>query len=78
MASVRHRSSIATLSWFPSGAVEGSTRLAFEVGVANCDQAMQCQAPPVWTTLSLTIDGDGPVKGAFTPSPGASARAHPG
>ena len=37
MASVRHQSSITTLSWIPSEAVEGSTRLAFEAGVAHYD-----------------------------------------
>jgi Cyclic nucleotide-binding domain len=37
MAAVRHRSSITSLSWIPSEAVEGSTRLAFEAGVAHYD-----------------------------------------
>ncbi len=37
MRSVRHQSSITTLSWIPSEAVEGSTRLAFEAGVAHYD-----------------------------------------
>jgi hypothetical protein len=34
---VRHESSITSLSWIPSEAVEGSTRLAFEAGVAHYD-----------------------------------------
>jgi hypothetical protein len=29
---MRHRCSITSLSWIPSQAVEGSTRLAFETG----------------------------------------------
>jgi Cyclic nucleotide-binding domain len=37
MPAVRHRSSITSLSWIPSEAVEGSTRLAFEAGVAHYD-----------------------------------------
>jgi Cyclic nucleotide-binding domain len=38
--SVRHHGSITSLSWIPSEAVEGSTRLAFDAGVAHYD------APP--------------------------------
>jgi hypothetical protein len=34
---VRHESSITSLSWIPSEAVEGSTRLAFEAGLAHYD-----------------------------------------
>jgi hypothetical protein len=37
MACVRHQSSITSLSWIPSEAVEGSTRLAFEAGLAHYD-----------------------------------------
>ncbi len=35
---MRHRSSITSLSWIPSEAVEGSTRLAFEAGLAHYDE----------------------------------------
>src|ERR1700679_121563 len=35
---MRHRSSIASLSWIPSEAVEGSTRLAFDAGLAHYDE----------------------------------------
>ena len=34
---MRHQSSITSLSWIPSEAVEGSTRLAFETGLAHYD-----------------------------------------
>ncbi len=34
---MRHESSITSLSWIPSEAVEGSTRLAFEAGLAHYD-----------------------------------------
>jgi hypothetical protein len=37
MPAVRHRSSITSLSWIPSEAVEGSTRLAFDAGLAHYD-----------------------------------------
>jgi Cyclic nucleotide-binding domain len=37
---LRHRSSITSVSWIPSEAVEGSTKLAFEAGLAHYD------APP--------------------------------
>jgi hypothetical protein len=37
MAPVRHQSSITSLSWIPSEAVEGSQRLAFDVGMAHYD-----------------------------------------
>jgi hypothetical protein len=40
MAPVRHESSITSLSWIPSEAVEGSQRLAFDAGMAHYD------APP--------------------------------
>src|SRR5271166_6318149 len=40
MAPVRHQSSITSLSWIPSEAIEGSQRLAFDAGVAHYD------APP--------------------------------
>jgi hypothetical protein len=43
---MRHRSSITSLSWIPSEAVEGSTRLAFETGLAHYDD------PP--TLLAVT------------------------
>jgi Cyclic nucleotide-binding domain len=35
---VRHESSITSLSWIPSEAVEGSTRFAFEAGLAHYDE----------------------------------------
>ena len=38
MPAVRHRSSITSLSWIPSEAVEGSTRLAFDAGLAHYDE----------------------------------------
>ncbi len=38
MRSLRHQSSITSLSWIPSEAVEGSTRLAFEAGLAHYDE----------------------------------------
>jgi Cyclic nucleotide-binding domain len=34
---MRHQSSITSLSWIPSEAVEGSTRVAFETGLAHYD-----------------------------------------
>jgi hypothetical protein len=34
---MRHQSSITSLSWIPSEAVEGSTRMAFETGLAHYD-----------------------------------------
>jgi hypothetical protein len=34
---MRHESSMTSLSWIPSEAVEGSTRLAFEAGLAHYD-----------------------------------------
>ena len=37
MAAVRHESSITSLSWIPSEAVEGSQRLAFDAGMAHYD-----------------------------------------
>jgi hypothetical protein len=37
MATVRHQGSITSLSWIPSEAVEGSTRLAFDAGLAHYD-----------------------------------------
>jgi hypothetical protein len=35
---MRHRSSITTVSWIPSEAVEGSQRLAFDAGMAHYDE----------------------------------------
>jgi Cyclic nucleotide-binding domain/ATP synthase, Delta/Epsilon chain, beta-sandwich domain len=35
---MRHRSSVTSLSWIPSEAVEGSTKLAFEAGLAHYDE----------------------------------------
>jgi hypothetical protein len=35
---MRHRSSITSLSWIPSEAVEGSTKLAFDAGLAHYDE----------------------------------------
>src|SRR5271168_1787837 len=40
MAAMRHQSSITSLSWIPSEAIEGSQRLAFDAGMAHYD------APP--------------------------------
>jgi hypothetical protein len=37
MPAVRHHRSITSLSWIPSEAIEGSTRLAFDAGVAHYD-----------------------------------------
>jgi len=37
MAPVRHQSSITSLSWIPSEAIEGSQRLAFDAGMAHYD-----------------------------------------
>jgi hypothetical protein len=37
MPAVRHHRSITSLSWIPSEAVEGSTRLAFDAGLAHYD-----------------------------------------
>jgi Cyclic nucleotide-binding domain len=34
---MRHRSSVTSLSWIPSEAIEGSTRLAFDSGVTHYD-----------------------------------------
>jgi Cyclic nucleotide-binding domain len=38
MPAVRHHSSITSLSWIPSEAVEGSQRLAFDAGMAHYDE----------------------------------------
>ena len=38
MAAMRHQNSITSLSWIPSEAVEGSTRLAFDAGLAHYDE----------------------------------------
>ncbi len=38
MAPVRHQSSITSLSWIPSEAIEGSQRLAFDAGMAHYDK----------------------------------------
>ncbi len=35
---MRHRSSVTSLSWIPSEAVEGSQRLAFDAGMAHYDE----------------------------------------
>jgi len=35
---MRHRSSITSLSWIPSEAIEGSQRLAFDAGMAHYDE----------------------------------------
>jgi predicted RNA methylase len=40
MPAMRHESSITSLSWIPSEAIEGSQRLAFDAGMAHYD------APP--------------------------------
>jgi hypothetical protein len=37
MAPVRHQSSIMSVSWIPSEAIEGSQRLAFDAGMAHYD-----------------------------------------
>jgi hypothetical protein len=36
-ARMRHRSAVTSISWIPSEAVEGSTKLAFEAGMAHYD-----------------------------------------
>ncbi len=36
-AAMRHESSITSLSWIPSEAIEGSMRLAFDAGLAHYD-----------------------------------------
>lgn len=35
---MRHQSSVTSLSWIPSEAVEGSQRLAFDAGMAHYDE----------------------------------------
>lgn len=35
---MRHQSSITSLSWIPSEAIEGSTRVAFDAGIAHYDE----------------------------------------
>src|SRR6202012_162914 len=37
-ATRRHESTITSLSWIPSEAVEGSTKVAFETGLAHYDE----------------------------------------
>ena len=38
MPAMRHHSSITSLSWIPSEAIEGSQRLAFDAGMAHYDE----------------------------------------
>jgi hypothetical protein len=38
MPAMRHKSSITSLSWIPSEAIEGSQRLAFDAGMAELDR----------------------------------------
>jgi hypothetical protein len=38
MRAMRHQSSIVSLSWIPSEAIEGTQRLAFDAGVAHYDE----------------------------------------
>ena len=40
MPTVRHQSSITSVSWIPSEAVEGSQRLAFDAGMAHYDEPL--------------------------------------
>jgi len=47
MPAMRHTSSITSLSWIPSEAIEGSQRLAFDAGMAHYD------APPPETIVDL-------------------------
>ena len=36
---MRYESSVSSISWIPSEAIEGMARLAFDAGVAHYDQA---------------------------------------
>jgi hypothetical protein len=51
---VRHESSITSLSWIPSEAVEGSQRLAFDAGMAHYDEP----PPEVIEDLEALRDAD--------------------
>jgi Cyclic nucleotide-binding domain len=51
---MRHRSSITSLSWIPSEAVEGSQRLAFDAGMAHYDDP----PPEVVEDLQALRDAD--------------------
>jgi hypothetical protein len=51
---MRHHSSITTLSWIPSEAVEGSTRVAFETGLAHYDEP----PPEVIEDIAALRDAD--------------------
>jgi hypothetical protein len=54
MPTVRHQSSITSLSWIPSEAVEGSQRLAFDAGMAHYDDP----PPEVVEDLQALRDAD--------------------
>jgi Cyclic nucleotide-binding domain len=54
MPTVRHTSSITSLSWIPSEAVEGSQRLAFDAGMAHYDDP----PPEVVDDLRALRDAD--------------------
>jgi hypothetical protein len=38
MAPVRHESSVTAISWIPSEAIEGLSKIPFEMGVTHYDQ----------------------------------------
>ena len=38
MARVRHESSVTAVSWIPSEAIEGLSKIPFEMGVTHYDQ----------------------------------------
>jgi hypothetical protein len=51
---MRHKSSITSLSWIPSEAVEGSTKMAFEAGLAHYDDP----PPDVLESIEVLRDED--------------------
>jgi hypothetical protein len=53
-ARMRHESSITSLSWIPSEAIEGSQRLAFDAGMAHYDEP----PPEVIEDLQALCDAD--------------------
>ena len=54
MRAMRHKSSITSLSWIPSEAIEGTQRLAFDAGVAHYDEP----PPEVLDDLEALRDAD--------------------
>jgi hypothetical protein len=54
MPAMRHKSSITSLSWIPSEAIEGSQRLAFDAGMAHYD----APPPEVIEDLQALRDAD--------------------